>query len=75
MKFENKNKVSLNIFHNGDQFWFLSYLEHRLNGPASIYPNGTRVWVQYNKYHRTDGPAYISCDGREEWWENDERIK
>jgi hypothetical protein len=67
-------KYEVEVYEDGDMFWYLNGQLHREDGPALEYANGTKSWLLKGKLHREDGPAIEWADGNKYWYLNDERL-
>jgi hypothetical protein len=63
-----KQIYKVNVWKNGDRFWYQNDKLHRLDGPAVEYADGDRVWYQNGMPHRLDGPAIEYANGYKEYW-------
>ena len=64
-------KTELKIDKDGNKFWFLNGIQHRVDGPAVIRADGFQAWLLNGRRHRIDGPAIITATGRQMWFIND----
>lgn len=44
---------------NGDRYWYLNGVYHRVQGPAVDRVNGHKSWYLNGKCHREDGPSIL----------------
>lgn len=58
----------LNIFPNGDKYWYLNGLRHREGGPAVEHANGYQEWRINDLLHREDGPAIEDGKYGNKYW-------
>jgi hypothetical protein len=61
-------KYEVNVYTNGDKFWYLNGQLHREDGPAMEWFNGGKAWYLNGQRHREDGPAEEYCTGYKAWW-------
>ena len=57
-------------YSNGNKYWYLNGIRHRVDGPAIEYSSGTKYWYLNGKLHREDGPACEYIDGTKYWYLN-----
>jgi hypothetical protein len=67
-------KYEVEVYNNGDKYWFLNGKLHREDGPAVEYSDGCASWYLNNKLHREDGPAIDHSNGDTYWWLNGEHL-
>jgi hypothetical protein len=41
------------IYSNGDRYWHLDGIYHRIDGPAIEYSNGNKLWYLYDIQYNT----------------------
>jgi hypothetical protein len=58
------------VYPNGDKFWYLNGKCHREDGPAIENADGSKCWYLNGKCHREDGPAIENADGSKYWFLN-----
>jgi hypothetical protein len=46
-------KYEVEVYTNGDKFWHLNGLRHRLDGPAVVWISGSKAWF-LNGEHLTE---------------------
>ena len=63
-------KYEVQVYDNGDKFWYLNDKLHREDGPAIEYAKGGKRWYLNGKLHREDGPAVEYANGRKFWFLN-----
>lgn len=56
---------------DGNKYWCLNGILHRINGPSIEYLNGTKIWHLNGLRHRLDGPACEWSNGDNWWYLND----
>ena len=66
-------EYKVEVYANGDKWWFLNDQLHREDGPAVECANGTKSWYLNDKRHREDGPAIEFASGAKWWYLNDKR--
>jgi hypothetical protein len=59
---------NVEVFPNGNRYWYQDGNLNRLDGPAVEYANGDKFWYQNGQLHRLDGPAVEFNNGKKEWW-------
>jgi hypothetical protein len=59
---------TVEVYDNGDKYWYLNGKIHREDGPACEYADGNKAWYRDGKRHREDGPAIECADGRKYWY-------
>ena len=64
-------EYTVEVYNNGNKFWYLKGELHREDGPACEYDGGHKHWYLNGKRHREDGPAIEWADGDKSWWLND----
>jgi hypothetical protein len=69
-----KQVYVVEVYENGDRFWYQNDKPHRLDGPAVEFADGGREWYQNDKLHRLDGPAIEDVDGTKEYWIDDKKL-
>jgi hypothetical protein len=67
-------EYTVEVYDDGDTFWYLNGKRHRENGPAIEYPDGSKFWYINGNYHREDGPAVEWSNGDKSYYLNDERL-
>jgi hypothetical protein len=66
-------KYEVEVYADGDKFWYLNGRYHREDGPAIERINGDKSWYLNDELHREDGPAIEDSDGSKYWYLNDKR--
>ena len=61
------------VFNNGNKYWYQNDKLHRTDGPAVEYSSGYKEWWKNDKLHRENGPAIEYADGSKSWWLNHKR--
>ena len=61
-------KYTVEVYADGNKYWYLDGKLHREDGPAIEYCNGSKEWWLNNKLHREDGPAIEWKDGSKQWY-------
>ena len=56
-------KYEVEVYTNGDKYWYLNDKLHREDGPAIEFNDGTKKWFLNGELHREDGPAIKWGDG------------
>jgi len=51
--------ITIEIWADGTQRWYLNGKVHRTDGPAAIWADGSQFWYLNGQSHRADGPAVI----------------
>jgi hypothetical protein len=67
-------KYEVEVYEDGDKFWYLNGKLHREDGPAIEWAKGDKAWYLNNKRHREDGPAIEFSSGSKSWFLNDEYL-
>ena len=67
-------EYTVEVYNNGDRFWYLNDKLHREDGPAIEFADGTKGWYLNGKRHRQDGPAIEWADGDKEWYLNGKKV-
>ena len=67
-------KYEVEVYANGDKYWYLKGQLHREDGPAVEWANGDKDWCLNGKLHREDGPAEEYSSGVKYWWLNGEYL-
>jgi hypothetical protein len=67
-------KYEVEVYSNGDKYWFLNGKRHREGGPAIEYSDGCASWYLNDKLHREDGPAIEYRNGYNVWFLNGIRL-
>jgi len=67
-------EYTVEVYYNGDKYWYLNGKRHREDGPAIELANGAKEWYLNNKRHREDGPAIEYADGYKDWYLNGEKL-
>jgi hypothetical protein len=67
------NEPTLTIGENGNKWWWVNGVYHRVDGPACEYANGDNSWYLNGKRHRVDGPAIEYSNGDKRWFLNGKR--
>jgi len=65
--------VTIDIWADGTQRWWLNVKLHRTDGPAVTWADRSQFWWLNGQLHREDGPAEIYADGSQHWWLNGKR--
>ena len=60
----------VNVYDDGDKYWYLNGRLHREDGPAYECADGDKYWYLNGKYHRDDGPAIEHANGSKKWYLN-----
>jgi hypothetical protein len=63
-------EYNVQVYANGNKYWYLNGNLHREDGPAVEGANGTKHWYLNGKLHREDGPAFENSDGNKYWYLN-----
>ena len=61
-------EYTVEVYLNGDKYWYLDGKLHREDGPAIEYANGDKYWYLDGKPHREDGPAIEYATGEKYWF-------
>ena len=56
------------VYDNGNKFWYLNGEFHREDGPACDYIYGVTCWYLNGKLHREDGPAIENSNAGDKYW-------
>jgi len=67
-------EYTVQVYDDGDQYWYLDGKWHRENGPAIKCANGYKAWFMNGKRHREDGPAIEYPGGTKTWYLNGEKL-
>jgi len=67
-------KYEVEVYANGDKYWYLKGQLHREDGPAVEWANGDKDWCLNGKLHREDGPAVECSDGSKAYYLNDKLL-
>ena len=65
---------TLDVYDNGDKYWYLNDQRHREDGPAIEYIDGYKAWYLNGKLHRESGPACEWADGSKHWYLNGKQL-
>jgi hypothetical protein len=67
-------KYEVEVYTNGNKYWYLNGNLHREDGPAVAHSGGYKAWFLNGKRHREDGPAIERINGDKFWWLKGERL-
>jgi hypothetical protein len=67
-------KYEVEVYTNGNKFWYLNGKIHREKGPAIECTNGDKCWYLNGQRHREDGPAIEFANGDKAWFLKGERL-
>jgi hypothetical protein len=67
-------KYEVEVYTNGNKYWYLNGNLHREDGPAVAHSGGYKAWFLNGKRHREDGPAIERINGDKFWHLNGERL-
>lgn len=70
----NMKEYKVDVYDNGDKYWFLRDKLHREDGPAVEHTNGCKEWFLRGKRHREDGPAIEFTNGNKAWFLNGKQL-
>jgi hypothetical protein len=63
-------KYEVQVYADGDKFWYLNGKLHREDGPAVEESDGSKDWYLNDQRHREDGPAIEWANGDKSWYLN-----
>ena len=63
-------EYKVEVYPNGNKYWFLNNKCHREDGPAIELASGNKRWYLKGQLHREDGPAVEHADGDKYWYLN-----
>ena len=62
-------KYKVEVYPNGDKFWYLNGKCHREDGPAIEYADGTKYWYlngeRMSKAEHKKATSKPTCEGKE----------
>lgn len=67
-------EYTVQVYNNGNRFWYLNTQCHREDGPAAEYAEGTKRWYLNGELHREDGPAIEYSNSTKYWYLNGQRM-
>jgi hypothetical protein len=67
-------KYEVEVYEDGDKFWYLNGKLHREDGPAEEWAIGSKTWWLKGNIHRENGPAIERRNGYKAWYLNNEHL-
>ena len=67
-------EYTVEVYDNGEKYWYLNDKLHREDGPALEYADGYKEWWLNGKLHREDGPAVECVNGIKKWYLNGKKV-
>tara|TARA_S200002703_G_scaffold120595_1_gene106405 strand:- start:233 stop:526 length:294 start_codon:yes stop_codon:yes gene_type:complete len=67
-------EYTVNVFENGDRYWYLNGRRHREDGPAIERADGSKQWYLNGERHRENGPAIEYANGDKSWYLNGKKV-
>ena len=74
MKTQITKTYTVNVYDDGNKYWYLNGENHREDGPAIEWADGSKSWYLNGELHREDGPAIERADGSKSWYLNGEKL-
>ena len=67
-------EYTVEVYDDGEKFWYLNGKIHREDGPAIERADGYKCWYLNGELHREDGPAVEYAGGEKSWFLNDKQV-